>query len=222
MFITRDCLCVCGPEKSWGGMNNIFHIHQVVLASLVLFAFAGCTGASPVTPQVPGETRTLDTTLGPGDVFDIRVYGEKELSNSYRVDSDGTIDYPMIGTLQVEGKTPSEIAKLLETLLLEGEILKNPQVSILVKEYSSKKISVFGQVNKPGTFIYDEGMSVVEAISRAGGFTSMARKNDTTVTRVVEGTEKKFKVPVEAIGQGRASNFVLRPGDNVFVPERIF
>jgi polysaccharide export outer membrane protein len=112
--------------------------------------------------------------------------------------------------------------KVVETGLKEGEFLKNPQVSILVKEYQSKKISVFGQVKKPGTFPYQDGMSVVEAISLAGGFTSMARKNDTTVIRIMKGKKQRFRVPVEEIGQGKTANFVLNTGDIVFVPERIF
>jgi len=190
--------------------------------ALVAVAFSSCSPTGPVTPVVPVAERVSDTTLGPGDVFDVRVYGEKELTNTYRVASDGSIDFPMVGTVSVDGLTPTDVTRLLQTRLIEGKFLKNPNISILVKEYNSKKISVFGQVSKPGTFPYEEGMSVVEAISRAGGFTSMARTNDTTVTRVVEGEERKFKVPVEAIGQGRASNFVLRPGDIVFVPERIF
>ncbi len=163
-----------------------------------------------------------DTTLGPGDLFEIRVFGEKELSNKHRVSSDGTIDFPLIGTVVVAGKTPSEVAKTIETMLVEGGFLKRPQVSILVEAYTSKKVSVFGQVKKPGTLAFRDGMSVVEAISDAGGFTSMAKTNDTTVIRIVDGVKKRFKVPVELIGQGRAPNFVLRPGDIVFVPERVF
>ena len=65
-------------------------------------------------------------------------------------------------------------------------------------------------------------MTVVEAVAIAGGFTSMAKKNDTTVIRVMGGEKKRFRVPVEAIGQGRAGNFILRSRDIVFVPERVF
>jgi polysaccharide export outer membrane protein len=181
---------------------------------------AGTSGVSEIDAvDVAPEP---DTTLGPGDLFEVRVFGEKDLSNKYRVSSDGSIDFPLIGTVLVDGKTPSEIAKVVETKLIEGEFLKRPQVSILVEEYTSKKVSVFGQVKKPGTLAFRDGMNVVEAISEAGGFTSMARTNDTTVIRIVEGDKKSFKVPVELIGQGQAPNFVLRPGDIVFVPERIF
>ncbi|MBN2803153.1 MAG: polysaccharide export protein [Deltaproteobacteria bacterium] len=163
-----------------------------------------------------------DSTLGPGDLFDIRVYGEKELSGQFRVSSEGTMDYPLIGTIKVADLTPSQIKTLLEKKLLEGEFLKNPQVSILVKEYSSKKISVLGEVNKPGSFSYHDGMGVVEAISLAGGFTPMARSDKTTVTRIVDGQKQNIIIEVHEISQGNAVDFNLRPGDLVFVPERVF
>jgi polysaccharide export outer membrane protein len=100
--------------------------------------------------------------------------------------------------------------------------LKEPEVSVFVSEYNSKKIYVLGQVKKPGTYAYEESMSVVEAISIASGFTSMAQENRTMVIRVEEGKETRYQVQVEKIGQGRIPNFFLRTGDIVFVPERIF
>ena len=193
-----------------------------VCALFGIFAF-GCAGHQSQTQQLPQDIAAPpDTTLGPSDVFDIRVYGEKDLSSTFRVASDGTIDYPLLGTLKVEGMTPTDVSKIVEKGLVEGEFLKKPQVSIFVKEYNSKKISVFGQVKKPGTFSYQEGMSVVEAISLAGGFTSMARENDTTVIRIVDGKKTRFGVPVKEIGQGKTANFIMRSGDIIFVPERIF
>lgn len=190
---------------------------------LLPLALLGCGAPQPAAPAVPEDLAAPpDTTLGPGDVFDVRVYGEEDLSSTFRIASDGSIDYPLLGTLDVAGKTPTEVAQVVEQGLRDGDFLKQPQVSILVKEYNSKKISVFGQVKKPGTFPYQDGMTVVEAISKAGGFNAMARKNDAVVIRVVDGTKRRFTVPVKAIGEGRAANFVLRPGDIVFVPERIF
>ena len=193
----------------------------IAILVLAVGPTAACGSSQPVVIE-DASTEPPDTTLGPEDVFDVRVFGEKELTNTYRVASDGTIDFPLIGTLSVTGKTPTEVADLIEIKLVEGDFLKRPQVSILVTEYNSKKVSVFGQVKQPGTFPYQDGMSVVEAISKAGGFTSMAKANDTVVIRVVDGKEKRHKVAVEAIGEGRAPNFVLRAGDIVFVPERVF
>lgn len=173
---------------------------------------------APITEVVPVQ----DTTLGTGDVFDVRVFNEKELSSTYRVASDGTIDFPLIGQISVVGLTPNEVRALIETRLKEGDFLKQPQVSILVKEYSSKKVSVFGQVNKPGTFPWQDGMGVVQAISLAGGFTPMAKTENTMVTRISNGEKQNFVLPVEEIGEGKRPDFILNPGDIVFVPERIF
>ncbi|MBN2527276.1 MAG: polysaccharide biosynthesis/export family protein [Deltaproteobacteria bacterium] len=197
---------------------------------MVTLFLAGCTPAlrgGNTNPPVggPGATTTMpveDTTLGPGDVFDVRVFGEKELSSSYRVASDGTIDFPLIGSIVVGGLTPAETKKRIETELVAGDFLKRPQVSILVKEYTSKKVSVFGQVNKPGTFPWQEGMGVVAAISIAGGFTPMARTENTMVTRVVNGKKENYVVSVEDIGEGKTTDFSLKPGDIIFVPERVF
>ena len=200
-------------------MKFIF-IYMIFVANLLVCI--ACGNEKPPI-MIPEEvTKPPDTTLGAGDVFDIRVFEEESLSGTFRVSSNGTIDFPLLGNLSVIGKSPTEIAKLVADGLKAEEYLKNPQVSVFVKEYRSKKVSVFGQVKKPGTFAYQEGMSVVEAISTAGGFTAMSRKNETTVIRVVDGKKQRFTVPVERIGQGKAQNFVLQPGDIVYVPERIF
>jgi polysaccharide export outer membrane protein len=105
---------------------------------------------------------------------------------------------------------------------LGAKYLKNPQVNIFIKEYNSKKVSVFGQVQKPGTFKYEDRMTVIQAVSMAGGFTNLAAKDDTNVTRLVDGMERKYPVPVESIAQGQAKNFLLEPGDIIYVPESIW
>ncbi|MDJ0761773.1 MAG: polysaccharide biosynthesis/export family protein [Myxococcota bacterium] len=217
------------PESKGCSFFKVKRSTIAVLAALgglilsIAWGAVGCRTTAPPPIHVTDDGASPpDTTLGPDDVFDVRVYGEKDLSGTYRVASDGTIDYPLLGTVRVDGQTPGVVAKAIEKGLIEGGFLKRPQVSIFVKEYNSKKISVFGQVKQPGTFPYQDGMSIVEAISIAGGFTAMARTNDTTVTRVTDNKKIRFRVPVEEIGQGTEKNFVLRAGDIVFVPERIF
>jgi protein involved in polysaccharide export with SLBB domain len=178
--------------------------------------FAACANAPRRASRqdVPGP---VDVTLGPADVFEVRVYGEPDLSGTYRVDVDGTIDFPLVGRLVVAGQVPSQIATLLTERLAQG-YLKSPQVSILVKEYNSKKVTVIGQVQKPGTFPYLQRMSVVEAVSLAGGFTSLAAANDVVVRRGA----KTFTVRAADIAEGKGQNFYLEPGDTVLVPERMF
>lgn len=198
-------------------------MRRLLISSVLLsIGLSGCWFArSPETPKVPVTAVMPASTLGPGDVFEVKVYDEKDLSGIYRVSSNGAISFPLIGKVRVDGLSSSDAADLIQTRLGE-RYLRNPQVSILVKEYNSKKVSVFGQVNKPGTFRYEDRMTVIQAVSMAGGFTKLAAKNDTNVTRIIEGDERKFPVPVEAIAEGKAKNFALQPGDIVYVPESIW
>jgi len=186
----------------------------------VAVSLVGCSDPPPSeypTQQVYVE----DTTLGAGDMFEVRVFRQDDMTGTYSVSSEGTISFPLVGEMAVAGKTPADVERELRERLAEG-YLQNPQVSVLVKEYKSKKISVFGQVREPGTFAYSEGMTVVEAVAQAGGFTDLARKNAVSVTRAVGKEKTKFTVPVEDIGEGKADNFYLRPGDVVFVPRRLW
>jgi polysaccharide export outer membrane protein len=189
----------------------------VMLAFLVAACADRAEGPYPVS-QPPVAT---DAAVGPGDLFDERVYGEPSLSANYEVAGDGTINFPLIGSVMVQGRTPPQIEKDIQARLAEG-YLRRPSVSVRVTEYRSRRVSVFGQVRAPGTFPYSENMSIVEAITRAGGFTALAKKNAVRITRRSGPAAESINVAVEDIGQGQAPNFLLRPGDVVFVPERLF
>ncbi len=191
-----------------------------IFLSLTCLAITAC-GDPPPSKYPTQEVHVEDTTLGVGDVFEVRVFRQKDLSAEYRVNSEGSINFPLIGKVVVTGKTPVAVEDEIRTRLADG-YLRDPQVSVLVKEYNSKTISVFGEVRKTGTLSYAEGMTIVDAISQAGGFTDMARKNAVTVTRKGPKHSKRYTVPVESIGQGKATNFFVRPGDVVFVPRRLW
>ena len=172
--------------------------------------------ASQMSPASPGAS-----TLGSGDLIEIRVFQEPDLSGAWRVSPEGTIDYPLCGKVSLNGMTSSRAADAL-TACLQNGFLKSPQVSVLIREYNSKKIFVFGEVQKPGTFPYDENMSIIQAITLAGGFTKTASKNSLNVTRIVDGQEVKIRIAAQDIGVGREKNFLLRPGDIIYVPESFF
>ena len=126
----------------------MFRLHSVVVGLSLLVA-SGCgpsiRGHLEVPPQI------ADTGLGIGDTFDVRVFGEADLTGTYRVGADGTITFPLAGVIKVEGLDPQAAAKRIAERLSDG-ILRNPQVSVLVKEQTSKKVVVMGQVAKPGTY----------------------------------------------------------------------
>ena len=181
----------------------------------------GCGSAAQVRdlPPMP-DTATImqSATLGPGDVVEVRVYQEKELSGLFRVGVDGLFSYPLVGEVSAKGLTASQLASTITTSLKAG-YLREPQVSVFVKEFNSKKVFVLGEVRKPGTFRYEDKMTIVQAVTLAGGLKALAAKDRLILTRLVEGDEKKFVVPFERISQGRVSNIFLQPGDIVFVPE---
>lgn len=197
-----------------------------LLLALLLAAVPACRSApSPASLPLPSaeDSQTAPSqasTLGPGDLVEVRVFQEPDHSGIWRVSPEGTIDYPLCGKVQLAGRTSSTAADALQECL--ARYLRRPQVSVLVREYNSKKIFVFGEVQKPGTFPYDGEMSIIQAITLAGGFTKTAAQNSTNVTRLVDGQERKIRVPVADIGVGREKNFLLQPGDIVFVPESFF
>src|SRR5438105_4545911 len=150
----------------------------VALLATLLF----CCGPGPrVQVQSVDRPPVIDLSLGPTDVFDVRVFGEADLSSTYRVGADGTIDFPLIGRLNVKGRTPTQVAEEIQHKL--EKYLKSPQVSVLLKESNSKKVTVYGQVQHPGTLNYTDQMTIAQAISMAGGLTAMAARDSTRVTR---------------------------------------
>lgn len=190
------------------------------LASACVLFFVSCGGAS--AGEKTSEAKELNTQLGVGDVFEVRVYGQEELSSSYRVNEDGTINFPFIGAVKVFGLEPPQIADLLAHQLKSGEYLREPQVSVFVTEYASKRISVVGAVEKPGAFQVTSGLTVIQAIGLAGGFSALASQNSTVVTRNTPDGRRKIPVRAEDISEGEAPDIPLQAGDIVYVPERVF
>jgi polysaccharide export outer membrane protein len=191
------------------------------LVVLLSIAMGGCYDQHPKVAS-PIQATASEDRVGIDDVFEVRVYGEPELSGAYRVAVDGTIDYPLAGRLTVGGLHCGEIQKLIVKSLTEGKFLKSPQVTVAVKERNSEKITVFGQVGKPGQVAYYPNMTIVDAIANAGGFTGIAAKNSVNLRREVSGKIEMHVFPVADIAEGRSPNVMVLPGDVLVVDERVF
>jgi polysaccharide export outer membrane protein len=161
----------------------------------------------------------VDMSFGPTDVFEVRVFGEPELTSTYRVSPEGSIDFPLIGRVMVKGMSPAQVAEEIRSRL--QSYVKQPQVSVFVKEVNSKKVTVYGQVQHPGTINFAESMTITQAISVAGGLTAMAARDRVRVTRIRDGKAETSLVNVKEVSEGNAT-YYLQPGDEVFVPERVF
>lgn len=195
---------------------------RMMWAIALLVEGAAACASSGAPPVVVAPDRSPDSALGPGDTFEVNVYGEKELSGKYRVGEDGTINFPFVGHIPAAGKGPAAIADAIQTALADKHILRDPHVSVFLLEQTSKQVSVMGAVAKPGAYPLASGMTIVQALSIAGGLSALASGDNTIVTRNVRGQLQRFKVQVESITEGHVADFRLQDGDIVFVPERVF
>ena len=191
------------------------------LLSVLLLAATACPPPPPMPTNLPPIL--VDTSVGPTDEFEVRVMGQEDLSGEFQVASDSTIDFPLVGRILVGGRQPQEISQAIRQALIDLEFLRDPQVTVRVTQYRSKKISVLGQVQHPGTFDWEEGVTMIQAVALAGGFGPLADRNQTQLTRVTQdGEEISVLVPVEEIEEGRQPDILLQPNDRISVPQRFY
>lgn len=215
----RDQARAAAPERQLAPPRWVL---LPLLAALVL-PLGGCPSSAPVgyaSVQLDQRASAQASALGPGDEIEVRVHEETSLSGVWVISQAGTIDFPLLGTLTVEGLLASQAAAMIRARLAE-KYLRNPFVAVQFRTLNSKKVLVLGEVKAPGRFNYAERLSIVDAVTLAGGFNTLAERNYVIVTRSEAGGTQRIPVPVEKIMQGLAANFLLQPGDIVYVPETI-
>jgi polysaccharide export outer membrane protein len=186
-----------------------------------LLSTTGCGGSSDnLRLNLPPPIEK--STVGPGDVFIMEVVGERDLPREYQVASDGSVDLPYLHTVQVAGLEPQEIARLIRSQLMEKQILNDPSVVVQVKEYNSRRVTIMGQVAKPGTFPYTTGLTLIQAISQAGGPTGIANLDRVNLTRRMTHGSRTVEISIGAIMEGHAADIPLQSGDRIFIHERLF
>lgn len=170
----------------------------------------------------PAEPVVVTSGLNSGDTFEVRVFGEPDVGGHFQVQEDGSIVFPLLGPIDVVGKTQAQLAAMLQQRLAEG-YLRDPQVTVVLTARENLEVSVLGQVQKPGTFPYVEKLTLVQAVSDAGGLTEIAHKRRVKLTRRTKsGGQQTYEVSIKAITEGREADIPLQPGDIVFVPESPF
>lgn len=157
--------------------------------------------------------------IGPGDIIDITVYDNEDLKTKVRVSASGTIVMPLLGQVEVQGKTVNEITDQITALLADGYLV-NPQVNVFVQEYRSKKVVVLGNVNNPGLIKLSGPTSFLELVSQAGGLDKDA--GDTATIQRKTGSGEKTNIIVvdllALIEKGDLSqNVIINDGDTVFI-----
>lgn len=206
-------------------MSPRFRSLSSFVASIALGALAsassGCSKGYPPPHTLPAPV--VNARVGPGDVVEVTVIGEEKLPKEYEVQPDGTLDFPYLQGLLVAGLEPKQIALQLRAKLVEARYLVDPQVQVKVKAYNSKKVQVLGQIAKPGPIAYQDGMTLVQAISAAGWFTPLADTNHVQLIRLVSPTQSvNADISVDAITDNARPDVKLQQGDTIKVNQRLF
>jgi polysaccharide export outer membrane protein len=175
------------------------------------------------SPVKPAQIST-DYQILPADILEINVFQEPDLKSTLRVSNEGTIAFPLIGMVPVGGLTPQGAAQALRDRLAKGYLV-NPQVSVTVMEFSKRRFTVLGEVQKPGSYDMpdQQDVTVLQAIGMAGGYTRIANPGKVTLMRKAEGKSRTFALNAKKMAAGNAeSAFIVRPGDVITVAESRF
>lgn len=201
-------------------MSSTLKLSVLVLISLFSTLFLSAQEQRPIPAAA-----AADYVLQPSDLLNIQVFQEENLKRDVRVSQEYSITLPLIGKVDLKGKSLRQAEDLIRDLYVRGDFLVNPQVNVVVIEYAKRTVNVIGQVNQPGAVLFpqEQGLTLLDAISRAGGFSRLANRSQVKLTRTnADGKTETYIINVDDLIKGSSSNsWPLLVNDIVFVPERI-
>jgi polysaccharide export outer membrane protein len=190
----------------------MFNRRRLLMAGGVL-GLNGCAvletpgaGLPALPPGPAGPYR-----LGAGDALRVRIYDQPQLSGTYAIDDSGLVDLPLLGLVPAAGLSTDGLSQAIAAALVQQKLILHPSVAVEISQY--RPFYILGEVNTPGQYPYRPGMTVLTAISIAGGFTYRAVQDYVGVTRETSGTPAQYRAPIDAVAQ---------PGDVITVFERRF
>jgi len=198
------------------------------IAPLLLGAsLASAQGPIPspaAIPEPPGASGSTDNRLMSNDVVQIKVFQEDDLDSLLRISKDGTITFPLIGSVSLGGKTPQEAALTIKALLAK-DYLVNPQVNVTVVEFAKRLFTVLGQVQRPGSYELPNSntLTLIQAIGMAGGYTRIADPSKIALKRTMDGKGTLLHLNARKMAGGNTeSGFSIYSGDIITVGESVF
>jgi polysaccharide biosynthesis/export protein len=197
----------------------------ICLSILLVYTSTRITAADSNSSQSAGDAPVgqADYILQPYDLIEVVVFQEPDLEREVRLSQDTTIQLPLIGTVDLNDRTVREAEALVRKRYLE--YLVSPQINITVKEYARETVNVLGAVNSPGaiTIPPEQPLKLLDAITRAGGFSRLADRNKVKLTRLNgNGKTSTYVINADDIIQSKSAEpWILSKGDVIYVPERI-
>ena len=182
---------------------------------LVLFilAIAGLSAGLPRQASAqagPSSSSAESYVLGPNDRIRLKVYGEPDITGEYEISNSGQVSIPLAGHIRAAGVTTRQLEKSIASALAKG-IVRDPRVNVEIAQY--RPYYILGEVKKSGEYPYRHGLTVLDAVASAGGFTYRANENKVFLRRAGAGAEQTY--PLDA-------PVPVYPGDNIRIPERYF
>jgi protein involved in polysaccharide export with SLBB domain len=208
LILTQSLLCI-----------SLFAITAQCDETLSNPTSTGITAATAVEASVSDNYR-----LAANDLINVKVFQEDDLSTNARISADGKIPFPLIGQVQIAGKTTHDAAQIIAHLL-DARYLVNPQVSITVMSYARRGFTVLGEVLKAGSYNmqFQDSIDLLEAIGTAGGYTRLANPGKITVKRRDHERDVIFEVNGKDLASGHSGkSFRIKPGDMITVGQRMF
>jgi protein involved in polysaccharide export with SLBB domain len=187
-------------------MKELITSVKGIVKAVFLIALVASAGA-----VFPAHAADNGYRLGSGDQIKITVFGETDLSGQYEIDGAGVVAFPLIGQVKASGGTARDLEKRIASKLSDG-YLKNPTVSIEVLTY--RPFFILGEVKRPGSYAYKNGLNLLNAVALAGGYTYRAKSSVWVITRSGDSSYNEREVTDGA--------FQIRPGDTIVIPERFF
>jgi protein involved in polysaccharide export with SLBB domain len=183
------------------------------------------SAARSAFPPGGGASAPVGYVLSPNDYIGVEVFGEDDLRTNGRLNPEGNLSVPLLGSVHLAGLTLTQAASKL-TELYGRDYLVNPKVNVMLLGYAKRRFSILGQVNRPGSYEMPEsnpgGIDLLEAIAMAGGYTRIAAPERITVRRQSANGDQIFKVNAKKFNKGRGGGFRVEPGDTITVGESIF
>lgn len=156
--------------------------------------------------------------LGPEDVLEISVWRDEALTKQVIVRPDGFISFPLIGDIDVNGKSVDQLRVVIQDKI--AEFVPDAPVSVILMQVGNPKVYVVGKVNRPGMYVMGHSMTVTQALALAGGLNAFANENSIQIVRMVDGRQQAIPFEYSKIVSGKnlESNIVLKPRDTIVIP----
>lgn len=189
-----------------------------MLSLVVSFAILSAVAWPLVVRADQATEAEKDYLIGVGDVLEVQIWKEPDLSRTVTVRLDGKISLPLAGDVQAAGKTTGELDQFLEKEI--SDLVTEPAVSVMLVENRSRRYYIVGQVGQPGEFPIEFPLTILQAIARSGGFQEWAKREEIKVVRRTGGKEEFLSFDYDAFIKGKnlQQNVLIVPGDTVIVP----